>query len=201
MHAGKKPIHLAMVGGKLPRQLMWEAIRALAKGAGELSTYNVARRSGQDDEAVRDYLRSLAKAGIVRQLQVRDRDATWELLQDEGAEAPAVNKKGERLQTSATECIWRGLRILGELTAAAAVEQAQAGGAVITQLAAQRYLQGLCKAGYVARSGGNGSTPALYRLLPGRNSGPLHPVHQRRVIEQVYDPNTDEVVWAKELGQ
>lgn len=197
MRSGKKPVHLAMAGGKLPRQRMWEALRALAEGTGELSTYNVARRSGLDDESVRDYLRALAKAGIVRQIAVNDRDATWELLKDEGAEAPRVNKRGERLPPDAVECIWRALRIMGELSATEAAEQATAGGAKITENGARIYLQGLALAGYVAREGGTPGKPSVFRLLPGRNSGPLHPIYQRNTYAQVYDPNLDRVVWMK----
>lgn len=197
MRSGKKPVHLAMTGGKLPRQRMWEAIRELAKGAGELSTYNVSRRAGQDDESARDYLRALAKAGIVRQLKARDRDATWELLQDEGVEAPRVNKRGERMPPDGVECIWRALRIVGELSASEAAEQAHAGGAKITEDGARIYLQGLALAGYVTRDGGTAGKPSVFRLLPGRNSGPLHPIYQRNTYAQVYDPNLDRVVWTK----
>lgn len=197
MRPGKTPAHLAMAGGKLPRQRMWEAIRSLSHGEKELSSYSVSRISGEDDEAVRDYLRSLAKADIVRQVQAGNRDAVWELLIDEGAEAPRVNRRGERQPPEAVECIWRALRILGELTAAAAAEQARAGGAVISEHAARVYLQGLALAGYVARDGGTPGNPASYRLLPGRYSGPLHPIYQRCTYEQVYDPNLDQVVWVK----
>lgn len=197
MRTGKKPVHLSMAGGLLPRQHMWQAIRTLARSDVALTTYNVSRRSGQDDEAVRDYLRALCKAGIVGQVRAMGRDALWELLQDEGAEAPRVNRRGERQPPEAVECIWRALRILGELSAAEAAAQAQVGGATITEGAARVYLQGLALAGYVSREGGIPGNPARYRLMPGRNTGPLHPIYQRSTYEQVYDPNLDQVVWAK----
>lgn len=197
MRTGKRPVHLSMAGGLLPRQHMWQAIRTLARSDVALTTYNVSRRSGQDDEAVRDYLRALCKAGIVGQVRAMGRDALWELLQDEGAEAPRVNRKGERQPPEAVECIWRALRILGELSAAEAAAQAQVGGAAITEGAARVYLQGLALAGYVSREGGIPGNPARYRLMPGRNTGPLHPIYQRSTYAQVYDPNLDQVVWAK----
>lgn len=71
------------------------------------------------------------------------------------------------------------------------------GGAAITEGAARVYLQGLALAGYVSREGGIPGNPARYRLMPGRNTGPLHPIYQRSTYEQVYDPNLDQVVWAK----
>lgn len=197
MRTGKKPAHLGMAGGLLPRQLMWQSIRTLSRSDVALTTYNVARRSGQDDEAVREYLRAMSKAGIVQQLSASGRDALWELVQDSGAEAPRVNRKGERQPPEAVECIWRALRILGELSAAEAAEQAQAGGASITEAAARVYLQGLALAGYVVRDGGTPGNPARYRLIPSRDSGPLHPIYQRSTYDQVYDPNLDRVVWVK----
>lgn len=197
MRSGKKPIHLAMTGGRLPRQRMWEAIRELARDGAEFTTYTVARRSGEEDEAARSYLLSLAKAGIVEKVAVKGRDGTWKLLKDEGAEAPRVNKQGKRLPPEAVECIWRALRILGELTATEAASQAAAGGAAITEDGARIYLQGLALAGYTVRTGGTPGIPASYRLLPGRYSGPLHPIYQRCSYEQVYDPNLDQIVWEK----
>lgn len=197
MRPGKRPAHLSMAGGLLPRQRMWQVIRTLSKSQVALTTYNVSRRSGEDDEAVRDYLRALAKAGIVQQIKAKGRDALWELILDEGAEAPRVNRNGDRQPPDAVECIWRSLRILGALNAAEAAEQAEAGGASITEGAARIYLQGLALAGYVTREGGTPGNPARYRMNPGRDSGPLHPIYQRSTYEQVYDPNLDRVVWAK----
>ncbi|XQE65804.1 hypothetical protein ACOAPY_14165 [Pseudomonas sp. P3C3] len=197
MRPGKAPAHLAMAGGKLPRQRIWETLRALANSNVALTTYNISRRSGQDDEAVREYLLGLGKAGIVRQVRPMGRDALWELHKDEGAEAPRVNRRGERQPPDAVECIWRALRIMGDLNAAEAAQQAHAGGAAITENAARIYLQGLALAGYVTREGGTPGKPARYRLLQARNSGPLHPIYQRCTYEQVYDPNLDQVVWVK----
>lgn len=197
MRTGKAPAHLGMAGGKTQRQKIWEALRVLHGSNVALTTYNIARRSGVDDEAVRAYLRALAKAGNVHLVKAMNRDGLWELLKDEGAEAPAVNKRGERQPPNACECIWRALRILGELNAAEAAEQVAAGGAKITENAARIYLQGLALGGYVARDGGTPGKPARYRLLQARNTGPLHPIYQRCSYEQVYDPNLDKVVWAK----
>lgn len=197
MGTGKKPVHLAMVGGKVPRQRMWEAMRLLAKSDVALTTYTISRRSQQDDEAVRDYLRGLEKAGIMRRIKAMGRDALWELLIDEGAEAPRINRHGKRQPPDAVECIWRALRILGELNAAEATEQAAAGGAPISEHSARIYLQGLAWAGYLWRKGGTPGKPARYRLVPARNTGPLHPVYQRNKYEQIFDPNLGQVVWEK----
>lgn len=198
----RKPIHLAMTGGKLPRQHMWEAIRSLSRDPKGLTTYNVSRLSAQDDEAVSSYLRALAKAGIVERLEsLGKRDTRWKLTQDEGAEAPRVNKGGERVPSSAVENVWRALRILGSLSAAEAAEHASVNGVTMTELAARTYLQGLTLAGYVTRTDGTPGKPARYHLVRQRYTGPKHPVYQRSTFEQVYDPNLDQVVWSKDMPE
>ncbi|MDF3931367.1 hypothetical protein [Pseudomonas citronellolis] len=198
----RKPIHLAMLGGKSPRQHMWEAIRSLSRDPKGLTSYNVARLSGQDDEAAHSYLRDLEKAGVVQRLEVLGkRDYRWKLEKDEGAEAPRVNKHGKRVPPSGVENIWRALRIVGELSAADAADHASVNGVTMSEQAARIYLQGLALAGYVTRSGGTPGKPALYTLLPRRDTGPQHPVYQRTTFEQVYDPNLDQVVWSKGDGE
>ncbi len=176
----RKPIHLTMTGGKLPRQHMWEAIRSLSRDPKGLTTYNVARLSSQDDEAVGSYLRALQKAGIVERLEsLGKRNARWKLTRDEGAEAPRVNKGGQRVPSSAVENVWRTLRILGALSAAEAAEHASVNGVTMTELAARTYLQGLTLAGYVTRTDGTPGKPARYHLVRQRYTGPQHPVYQR----------------------
>jgi hypothetical protein len=187
-----------MNGGKAPRQHMWEAIRSLSRDPKGLTTYNVSRLSAQDDQAVSSYLRALEKAGIAQRTEaLTNRDARWKLVKDEGAEAPRVNKKGERVPPSGVENVWRNLHILGDLSAAEAAEHASVNGVTMTELAARAYLQGLTLAGYVTRTDGTPGKPARYHLVRQRYSGPQHPVYQRSTFDQVYDPNLDQVVWTK----
>ena len=198
----RKPVHLTMTGGKSPRQHMWEAIRSLSRDPKGLTTYNVSRLSGQEDQAVSSYLRDLNKAGIVERVEVLvQRDARWKLLVDEGAEAPRVNKRGERVPPSGVESIWRALRILGVMSAAEAAELASVNGITMTELAARTYLQGLTLAGYVTRTDGTPGKPARYHLVHQRYTGPQHPVYQRSKYEQVYDQNLDQVVWSKDMPE
>ncbi|QLG96323.1 hypothetical protein HZF02_02575 [Pseudomonas yamanorum] len=187
-----------MVGGKSPRQYIWEAIRAINASPKELTTYAVARKSGQDDQAVRAYFRDMEKAGIVSKVRTVDRfDAEWSLLKDEGVEAPRVTKDGKVSKHAAgAENIWRALRILGEFSAAEAAVAASVNGVSIGEAGALVYLSGLAKAGYLARSGGTAGNKTRFRLIPSRYTGPKHPIYQRD-FDQVYDPNLDQVVWRK----
>ncbi|MGQ7818798.1 hypothetical protein ACUTAH_24535 [Metapseudomonas furukawaii] len=195
----RKPAHLQTTGTRTPRQAIWDSLRHLHQTGVTVSTYAVARHSQQDDEAVRSYLLALARAGILRKLRnLPQRNAEWELLDDRGAEAPAITKNGTPSTLGrGCENIWRALRILGEVSAEDAAASASVGGVSISAEGARVYLQGLNLAGYVTRNGGTPGNPARYRLIPSRNTGPRHPVYQRSNYAQVYDPNLGEVVWSK----
>lgn len=189
---------LVMAGGKPPRQHIWEAIRAINASPKALTTYAVARKSGQDDQAVRAYFRDMEKAGIVSKVRAVDRfDAEWELLKDGGVEAPRITKDGKVSKyAGGAENVWRALRILGEFSAAEAAAAASVNGVSISEYGAQVYLSGLAKAGYLTRSGGTAGNKTRFRLIPSRYTGPKHPIYQRD-FNQVYDPNLDQVVWRK----
>jgi DNA-binding IclR family transcriptional regulator len=189
---------LVMVGGKSPRQHIWEAIRAINASPKELTTYAVARKSQQDDQAVRAYFRDMEKAGIVSKVRNVGRlDAEWTLLKDEGVEAPSITRGGKVSKyAGGAENIWRALRILGEFNAAEAAAAASVNGVTISEFGAQVYLSGLAKAGYLTRSGGTPGKKTRFRLIPSRYTGPKHPIYQRD-FNQVYDPNLDQVVWRK----
>lgn len=189
---------LVMVGGKPPRQHIWEAIRAINSSPKELTTYAVARKSNQDDQTVRGYFRDMEKAGIVSKVRNVGRfDAEWELLKDEGVEAPRITRNGKVSKYAAgAENVWRALRILGEFSAAEAAVAASVNGVSISEFGAHVYLSGLAKAGYVTRRGGTPGVKTRFRLVPSRYTGPKHPIYQRD-FHQVYDPNLDQVVWRK----
>lgn len=189
---------LVMVGGKSPRQHMWEAIRSINASPKELTTYAVARKSDQDDQAVRAYFRDMEKAGIVSKVRnLSHLDAEWTLLIDEGVEAPRVTTSGKVSKHAAgAENIWRALRILGEFSAAEASVAASVNGVSISEFGAHVYLSGLVKAGYLTRRGGTAGFKTRFRLIPSRYTGPKHPIYQRD-FDQVYDPNLDQVVWRK----
>lgn len=189
---------LVMVGGKPPRQHIWEAIRAINASPKELTTYAVARKSNQDDQTVRGYFRDMEKAGIVSKIRNVGRfDAEWELLKDEGVEAPRITRSGKVSKYAAgAENVWRALRILGEFSAAEAAVAASVNGVSISEFGAHVYLSGLAKAGYVTRRGGTPGVKTRFCLVPSRYTGPKHPIYQRD-FHQVYDPNLDKVVWRK----
>lgn len=189
--AGKrKPAHLEMVGGKAPRQRVWEAIRANRQG---FTRYQIARRSGLDDSTVKSYLIALMKGGYVTPVRAfaRMEEVTYHLVKDNGVEAPNLNSKGQPTKVGlATEAIWRTLRILGASSIAQIASYASACGSPIAPATVDRYCADLLRAGYLERAEGG------YQLLPRRYTGPKPPIVQKREHRQVYDPNIDRVVWA-----
>ena len=185
----RKAAHLEMVGGKPPRQHMWEAVRANRDG---FTRYQIARKSNQDDGAVKQYLTALHKGGFIAPVREFERaeEVVWQLLNDIGVEAPNLNRKGLPTKEGlATEAIWRTLRILGEVSAEEVATYAATSGCSIAPGTVDRYCADLLRAGYLARHSGR------YQLLPRRYTGPKPPIVQRRVDRQVYDPNLDKVVW------
>ena len=113
MSLGKNPAHLSMVGGKSPRQQMWEVIRANRE---EFTVYRVARRSNQHDKTVEKYVACLRLGGYDEAIRgfKRGEEVVFQLVRDNGVEAPNLNADGKPSQQGyTTEAVWRTLRILG----------------------------------------------------------------------------------------
>lgn len=190
-------------GGKGPRQLIWEAIRA---ERGEPWTrYHIARAAGVEDKTVATYVMSLEKAGIVQTARVEHKSHVarvcwYRLVKDEGIEAPRVRRDGMRVtQGLAQEQMWRTLRMMtGDINTRELVAHASTPDVSVDFNAAGNYLQMLFAAGYLIRTAesrafGRGAVQARYKLNPARNTGPRPPMICRAKV--VYDPNEDRVVW------
>jgi len=202
----RKPI-TTYAGGKGPRQLIWEAIRARGTEV-TWTRYQIARAADIDDGTVSTYMQALIKAGIVVKVSEERisnvaSEISYRLDRDEGIDAPRLRRDGSRVtQGLAQEQMWRALRLLKADTNSRELA-AHAGTAAVpvSEGAAEAYLGALKLAGYLdcTREGkglgraGRG-VQARYRLLPSRNTGPRPPmVCKLRVI---YDPNEDKVVHA-----
>ncbi|WP_427550920.1 hypothetical protein ACQE3D_18270 [Methylomonas sp. MS20] len=184
MSTNRQPAHLEYVGGKSPRQRIWEKIRELKEFG--LPRLVRALPGTIHKDTTRTYVTSLAKAGFIT---LDAETKLYTLTRDNGVEAPKVRKDGTMVNAgSGQENMWRTLRSapnpLGyvDLAYLASTEQT-----VVAPAAARDYLANLEKAGYLACHAGK------YRLLPEHNTGPRPPMVQR--IKQVYDPNLGAVVW------
>lgn len=193
-------------GGKGPRQLIWESIRA--KGSDEWTAYQIARAADVTDNTVTTYLQALIKAGIIRLARRKvisniAAENWYQLAIDEGLDAPRLRRDGSRVtQGLAQEQMWRSLRILpGDINARELAAHATTANAPVTDSAAEHYLGALNSAGYLinTRVGlGLGKTGkgllARYRLNPARNTGPRPPMVCK--LKVIYDANENRVVFA-----
>ncbi len=187
MPNNRKPVHLEYVGGKAPRQLIWEKIRlqkhfTLKELVGSLP--GTIHR-----DSTRAYVKALLAAQYLGRL-----DDTYHLWNDNGVEAPRVRKDGTPVtQGRPQENIWRTLRTVNhpvntrELAALASTQDHP-----VSVVAAKDYLRNLYQAGYMMLVGDK------FRLSPAMNSGPRAPMIQR--IKQVYDPNLGKVIWTDTGG-
>jgi hypothetical protein len=184
----RKPVNLQMIGGKTPRQHIWEQIRNLRRFTldqlrGELS-------GAIHRDTLKTYLKSLLAGGYLN-VDTIDGRPGYNLARDVGAEAPRVREDGTAVvQGLGQEQLWRTLRIMrNPMTAVQIAGHASIPEVAVSPVATEDYLQRLTQAGYLERTGQG--KHAKYRLI--NDSGPLPPQIQR--VKQVFDPNWNRVVW------
>lgn len=180
----RKPCHLEYIGGKSPRQRIWELVRAFGTFARPELVEKLPE--GIHPDTARTYLNSLVNGGYLERRQGH----VYTLIQDTGIEAPRLRKDGTPVVTGRSqESLWRTLRTLdGPIGARALAALADTAEYPVSHDEALEYLKILIAAGYVRKYGES------YRLK--LNSGPRPPVVQR--VHRVYDPNLGQVMWTEE---
>lgn len=202
----RKPARLELVGGKGPRQRIWDAIRT--KRGEEWNNYAIARAADADDETAYTYVRSLKLAGYVvetRRERISGAAARiwYRMERDCGAEAPRLKRDGSPVtQGLAQEQMWRTLRLLnGDTNARELAAHASSPNVPVSPAAAGDYLRNLRDAGYVKvtaeakLNGRRGTTQERYCLAI--NTGPRPPMICR--ADCLYDPNLGKVVWQRDV--
>lgn len=193
----RKPAQLEMIGGKSPRQRIWEEIR---QSPDDFECYRVSKRANVDLDSFLSYVKCLIAGGYVKQVENgRKRDQrTYQLIKNSGAEAPRVDKHGNPVkQGQGVECVWRTLRMMGELDVALLCQHVSLAGIDIKESTVKRYICALRKAGYLDTT--LPSTPhrmERFRLKLTMNTGPRPPQVQN--VKTVYDPNLNKVMYAED---
>jgi hypothetical protein len=193
-----KVTQLRTAGGKVPKQHMWEAVR---EHQDNFTLRMIATASGQPLTQVRAYIQAMKNAELVELVDstVDAKDQRWRLVRDEGADHPRLRSNGQRsIHGLGLENLWRAMRILKKMTAAEAAEMASVNGVRVTQAYAINYFTLLVKAGYLIASDHDSKRDQTFEFVRGMDTGPRHPVVQRTESVQVFDANTDKVVYAKE---
>lgn len=194
----RKPAQLELIGGKPPRQRVWEQIRKFRL---KFRVYDVARLAEVDDETVKTYIQSLVAGGyVVRLTNELFEEADYQLIKDLGIEAPRLTRDGQPVtQGMGQEAMWRCLRMLGPMDARQLAIHASSSGVEVKPASARRYVQMLKKAGYlevVEPCNRRLKKMETLRLIPRMNTGPRPPQIQN--VKTVYDPNLDKVMYAEE---
>ncbi|PHS48784.1 MAG: hypothetical protein COB05_04555 [Marinobacter sp.] len=194
----RKPAQMELIGGKPPRQRVWEQIRKFKM---KFKVYDIARSSDVDDETVKTYVQSLVKGGyVVRLTEAQYEIAEYQLLKDTGVEAPRLTRDGQPVTAGlGQEAMWRCLRMLGALDARQLAAHASSSGVEVKVTTSKRYLMMLKKAGYlevVEPCNRRLARMEKLRLIPRMDTGPRPP--QIQSVKTVYDPNLNKVMYADE---
>lgn len=204
----RQPIHLDMVGGKSPRQRVWDAIR---KCGDQFSPADIVKKSKVSESIVGDYVKALFYGSYIEVVTEERINAlcarrTYRLVRDNGLEAPRLSKDGREVtQGSVNEAMWGTLRRMfkaesvdyRQLAAFASTSRTS-----VSEQTAKTYVLTLAAAGYLEcvqpAVKGAKPVPARYRLIPAMESGRRSPMIQR--TRCVFDPNWNRLVWIEEKG-
>lgn len=204
----RKPAHLEMVGGKSPRQRIWEAVRDTEIGGnpenGGFTAADIARACKVEAPAVSEYLRALHLGGYLGRHEPahRGEPARYWIELDNGVEAPRVRKDGsEATSGRGNEAMWQAMRhFLPSFDFREVAAYASTAEHPVLPDTAKAYVLALHAAGYLDEiepaKRGCQAKPARYSLRRDHDSGPRPPMIQR--TRTVYDPNLGRVVWHEE---
>ena len=200
----RKPAILEMAGGKSRRQRIWEAIRAWAgTGDGTFTVDVISRTCKVEYEPTREYVKGLAAGGFIRCLNPEASQAggrgvknVFELMRDNGVEAPRVRRDGSEVtQGRGTEAKWAAITVLDSFDFWLIADIAQ-----VKPATAASYCLALGRAGYldVIRPGkgkGKGGIATVWACAIAHRQKPRAPMITR--LKAIYDPNTHEIVWSE----
>jgi len=185
------------------RDEIWKHIRALGRDGKTFTISDVWFECGKEihRDTVRSYMTSLVIAGILKNTMAAPGKAVhFTMPADLGAEAPRVNRRGEHVtQGLGTEAMWRTMKTMSAFTAAELALMASTSKVQISEGAAKDYLKFMARAKFVRTVEMKPGKPTRFAFARQRDPGPKPPQIQR--IKQVFDPNSNTVVWPKAEDQ
>ncbi|PTU68798.1 hypothetical protein [Chromobacterium haemolyticum] len=203
---GRKPAQLELAGGKSPRQLAWETIRARRDS---FTLNDVACYADIDIQTAKAYLQALERGGYISSTSPRRNTTiaakTYRLANDCGVDAPRLNRHGQVVNRGIGNTnMWRVIRMSkSEFDYHSIARDASTPEHQIAPSTAKNYLLALEQAGYLdivqpsQGKPGGGNSPCRLRLRPihpitGKAPGPRAPMVQ--LLKTVYDPNWAQIV-------
>ena len=151
---------------------------------------------GIPKKTIRDYLRGLEAAGIVGEGETDAGAVRFILVKDCGVHAPRVRKDGSAvLQGRATESMWSA-SVLKQFTSRELAIHASTDEHPVSEVHANDYCKTLAKAKYLRVV--KAVAPVGWRFI-GLSVCPFHRTEgtDDPADQQVFDPNTGEVVWSR----
>lgn len=182
---------MAAEGKANPRQLIWDALRALAESGKSVEIGSITERTHLNRKTVADYCLSLERAGFLA--PVEGASKTWVLARDGGVHAPRVRLDGSTVtQGAGMQNLWRSMRMLSKFSTLDLALHSSTPTCSVAEATAQSYISMLLSTGFLAvvqKADPVKGRKAIYRLI--RNDGPRPPQVQR--VKQIYDPNTGKI--------
>lgn len=169
------------------RQLIWQILRNNDESF--FAPEEIAEETGCEFETVYIYLRSLYRGGFleIKRGNRFSRRISYRLLRDAGVEAPRLRADGTVCGGTATEAMWRTMKILKRFDIDILVAHVRMTHE-ISRKTANQYTLALERAGYLSNIGTQ--RDKYFQLL--KNTGAKAP--QLMAVVEIYDPNINEIV-------
>ncbi|PZA12437.1 hypothetical protein DNX69_10695 [Rhodopseudomonas palustris] len=181
---------------------IWQIIRDLdKKGPWSIADIDGAAARANVDTLV-DYIHRLRTGGYIalagrRPTKGSGTPTNLYRVTKPQSTAPRLRRDGSAAPPSAQLFMWRAMRSLRQFDFRELARVASTDELIISEVTAKSYLQRLADAGFLqmlkaCAIGRGNSSPAVWRLKPSMNSGPLAPQILRTHF--VFDPNRKVVV-------
>lgn len=162
---------------------------------------DIAEATKTQYHTVKNYFRHLRTDGFIRPLEA-EREKQNSKMPFELMKVQKTAPLKKRSYQYVNENIWRTIKMIGHFTAQDLAIAASSKRDIVSKARAEQMIYVLKLAGYLKtireHRPGVGGRNAVYRLLPGKNTGPYPPYLTKD--KRVYDPNLDRIVWEPETG-
>lgn len=209
------PAHSTLVAPRLAvpvstgQEAIWQIIRDLdKKGPWSISDIDGQTNKANFDTIV-DYVHRL-RAGLfidvvaTRPMKGDSTPANLYRVKIKTSETPRLRRDGSKAPPSGQLQMWRAMRQLRQFTYRDLARVASTDELTISEVTAKSYLSRLSDVGFLqllapAKLGRANSGPAVWRLKPSMNTGPLAPQVLRTRF--IFDPNRKVVVGDASLAE
>jgi len=163
-----------------------------------MRSFSLADMHKFNRDTVKGYVKCLEAGGFLERVEEgRFRRTVYQLVRDEGVEAPRLRADGTPTKMGlARDHMWRAMKMLGRFTYVDLAVSASTEDVPVNEMDAKDYVKHLLAAGYLTiLVPATPRSKAEYRLT--RNTGPMPPMVTRAKV--VFDPNLGRIAWSEEI--